>query len=239
MENNGLRIQKYLSDCGVMSRRRAEEEIRDGKIFVNGKVAEIGQKINPTDDVVMYHGKVIEKTDEKYYLMLNKPRGYVSTMSDDKDRRCVADLVKDVKARVYPIGRLDYNSEGVLLFTNDGEIANRLIHPSSDIEKVYLVRVKGKATSEQLEMLNKSMVIEGYRIRPCNVTVEDDTTENQLLRFVLHEGRNRQIRRMCEQVGLFVTRLKRISVGKIFLGGLGSGKWRSLTKQEVDYLKKL
>ena len=239
MENNGLRIQKYLSDCGVMSRRKAEEEIRDGKIFVNGKVAEIGQKINPTDDVVMYRGKIVERSEQKLYIMLNKPRGYVSTMSDDKDRRCVADLVKDVNSRVYPIGRLDYNSEGLLLFTNDGEIANRLIHPKSDIEKVYLVRVKGRATAEQLDMLNKSMVIEEYRIRPCNVSVEDDSSENQLLRFVLHEGRNRQIRRMCEQVGLFVTRLKRISVGKIFLSGLGSGKWRPLSKTEIDYLKKL
>ncbi len=239
MENNGLRIQKYLSDCGVMSRRKAEEEIKAGKIFVNGKPAEIGQKISATDDVVTYLGKIVERTEQKYYLMLNKPRGYVATLSDEKGRRCVADLVKDVNTRVYPIGRLDYNSEGVLLFTNDGEIANRLIHPKSNVEKVYLVRVKGKASLDQLETLNKSMVIEGYRIRPCNVTVEDDTTENQLLRFVLHEGRNRQIRRMCEQVGLFVTRLKRVSVGKIYLGGLQSGKWRLLTKSEIDYLKSL
>lgn len=239
MENNGIRIQKYLSDCGVMSRRKAEEEIKSGKIFVNFKPAEIGQKISPIDDVVTYMGKIVERTDKKYYIMLNKPRGYVATLSDEKGRRCVADLVKDVNSRVYPIGRLDYNSEGVLLFTNDGEIANRLIHPKSNVEKVYHVRVKGKATKEQLERLNQSMVIEGYRIRPCNVTVEDDTTENQLLRFVLHEGRNRQIRRMCEQVGLFVTRLKRVSVGKIYLGGLASGKWRILTKQEIDYLKSL
>ncbi len=239
MENNGLRIQKYLSDCGVMSRRKAEEEIKAGKIFVNGKAAEIGQKISATDDVVTYLGKIVEKTEQKYYLMLNKPRGYVATLSDEKGRRCVADLVKDLNTRVYPIGRLDYNSEGVLLFTNDGEIANRLIHPKSNVEKVYFVRVKGKASSEQLERLNKSMVIDGYRIRPCNVTVQDDTTENQLLRFVLHEGRNRQIRRMCEQVGLFVTRLKRISVGKIYLESLPVGKWRLLTKQEVDYLKSL
>lgn len=239
MENNGLRIQKYLSDCGVMSRRKAEEEIKAGKIYVNGKPAEIGQKISATDDVVTYMGKIVERNGQKVYLMLNKPRGYVATLSDEKGRRCVADLVKDVNCRVYPIGRLDYNSEGVLLFTNDGETANRLIHPKSNVEKVYHVRVKGKATAEQIEQLNKSMVIEGYRIRPCNVTVEDDTTENQLLRFVLHEGRNRQIRRMCEQVGLFITRLKRVSVGKIYLGGLTPGKWRPLTKQEIDYLKSL
>lgn len=239
MENKDIRIQKFISDCGVMSRRKAEEEIKAGKIFVNGRPAEIGQKISATDDVVTYMGKLVEKTDKKYYLMLNKPRGYVATLSDEKGRRCVADLVKDINCRVYPIGRLDYNSEGVLLMTNDGEIANRLIHPKSNVEKVYHVRIKGKATREQLEALNKSMVIEGYRIRPCNVTVEDDSTENQLLRFVLHEGRNRQIRRMCEQVGLFITRLKRVSVGKIYLGGLSSGKWRLLTKQEIDYLKSL
>lgn len=186
-----------------------------------------------------YMGKIVERTEQKYYLLLNKPRGYVATLSDDKDRKCVADLVKDINCRVYPIGRLDYNSEGALLFTNDGEIANRLIHPKSNVEKVYLVRVKGKATAEQIQRLNQSMIIEGYKIRPCNVTVEDDTTDNQLLRFVLYEGRNRQIRRMCEQVGLFVTRLKRISVGKIYLGGLASGKWRLLTKAEIDYLKSL
>ncbi len=234
-----LRLQKYISDCGVMSRRKAEEEIEAGKIFVNGKRAVIGQKVSPEGDVVTYMGKIVEKTDKKIYLMLNKPRGYVATLSDEKDRKCVADLVKDINCRVYPIGRLDYNSEGVLLFTNDGEIANRLIHPKSNIEKVYMVRVKGKASAEQLERLNQSMVIEGYRIRPAKVTVEDDSLENQLLRFVLHEGRNRQIRRMCEQVGLFVTRLKRVSVGKIYLGSLPVGKWRLLTKPEIDYLKQL
>ena len=237
MEN--IRIQKFLSDCGVMSRRRAEEEIKNEKIFVNGIPAEIGQKIDPEGDIVTYMGKIVERTDKKYYLLLNKPRGYVSTLSDEKDRQCVADLVKDLDARVYPIGRLDYNSEGALLFTNDGELANRLIHPKGNVEKVYLVRVKGKTTPEQLDRLNKSMVIEGYRIRPCKVTVEDDTTDNQLLRFVLHEGRNRQIRRMCEQVGLFVTRLKRISIGRIYLESLPSGKWRFLTKAEIDYLKSL
>lgn len=239
MENNQIRIQKYISDCGVMSRRKAEDEIKAGKIYVNGRPAEIGQKISPIDDVVTYMGKLVERTEAKYYLMLNKPRGYVATLSDEKGRRCVADLVADINTRVYPIGRLDYNSEGVLLMTNDGETANRLIHPKSNVEKVYHVRIKGKATDEQLAALNKSMVIEGYRIRPCKVTVEDDTTENQLLRFVLHEGRNRQIRRMCEQVGLFINRLKRVSVGKIYLGSLQTGKWRLLTKQEIDYLKSL
>ena len=239
MEQKEVRIQKFISDCGVMSRRKAEEEILNGKIYVNGNKAQIGQKVNPTDDIVTYLGKIVEKTDKKVYLMLNKPRGYVATLSDDKDRKCVAELVKDVNCRVYPIGRLDYNSEGVLLFTNDGEIANRLIHPSGNVEKVYLVRIKGKIEDWQLEKLNSPMTIEGYRLKPVKVTIEDSSTENQLLRFVLHEGRNRQIRRMCEQVNLFVTRLKRVSIGKIYLGGLAPGKWRLLTKAEVDYLKSL
>ncbi len=239
MENSEVRIQKFISDCGVMSRRKAEEEIINGKIFVNGTKATIGQKINPSDDIVTYLGKIVERNDKKIYLMLNKPRGYVATLSDEKDRKCVADLVRDINTRVYPIGRLDYNSEGVLLMTNDGEIANRLIHPKSNVEKVYLVRIKGKIEDWQLEKLNAPMVIEGYHLKPVKVTIEDSTGENQVLRFVLHEGRNRQIRKMCEQVNVFITRLKRVSIGKIYLGGLPSGKWRILTKGEVDYLKSL
>ena len=239
MENTEVRIQKFISDCGVMSRRKAEEEIINGKIFVNGTKATIGQKINPTDDIVTSLGKIVERNDKKIYLMLNKPRGYVATLSDEKDRKCVADLVRDINTRVYPIGRLDYNSEGVLLMTNDGEIANRLIHPKSNVEKVYLVRIKGKIEDWQLEKLNAPMVIEGYRLKPVKVTIEDSTGENQVLRFVLHEGRNRQIRKMCEQVNVFITRLKRVSIGKIYLGGLNAGKWRLLTKGEVDYLKSL
>lgn len=237
--DNQIRIQKFISDCGVMSRRKAEEEILNGKISVNGKKAVIGQKVSPTDDIVTYMGKIVERNDKKVYLMLNKPRGYVATLSDEKDRRCVADLVKDVNCRVYPIGRLDYNSEGVLLFTNDGEIANRLIHPKANVEKVYMVRIKGHIEDWQLEKLNGSMVIDGYHLKPVKVTIEDSSGENEVLRFVLHEGRNRQIRKMCEQVNLFITRLKRVSIGKIYLGGLPSGKWRLLTKGEVDYLKSL
>lgn len=237
--DNQIRIQKFISDCGVMSRRKAEEEILNGKISVNGKKAVIGQKVSPTDDIVTYMGKIVERNDKKVYLMLNKPRGYVATLSDEKDRKCVADLVKDVNCRVYPIGRLDYNSEGVLLMTNDGEIANKLIHPSGNVEKVYLVRIKGKIEDWQLEKLNAPMVIDGYRLKPVKVTIEDSTGENQVLRFILHEGRNRQIRKMCEQVNVFITRLKRVSIGKIYLGGLSSGKWRLLTKGEVDYLKAL
>ncbi len=239
METKELRIQKYLSECGVMSRRRAEEEIAKGKVFVNGKPAEIGQKIDPESDVVVYMGKPVEKTDSTCYIMLNKPRGYVSTLSDEKGRSCVAELVREVPFRVYPIGRLDLNSDGLLLFTNDGEMTNKLLHPKNEVDKEYLVRIRGKATPEQLQKLNRPMTIDGYRIAPAKVTVFSDTGENQILKFVIHEGRNRQIRKMCEQADIFVSRLKRISFGALELGTLPSGKWRYLTKNEIQYLKKL
>ena len=234
-----LRLQKYLSECGVMSRRRAEEEIEKGTVLVNGKRAVIGQKINPDYDYVEYRGKPVEKTTDLCYIMLNKPRGYVSTLSDEKGRDCVAALVKDIPFRVYPIGRLDLNSDGLLLFTNDGELTNKLLHPKNEVDKTYLVRIRGKATPEQLARLNRPMTIDGYRISPAKVTVSSDTGENQILQFVIHEGRNRQIRKMCEQVDLFVSRLKRISFGELELGTLKSGHWRLLTKEEIKYLKSL
>ncbi len=239
MDEKNIRIQKYLSECGTMSRRKAEEEILKGRITVNGKAANIGQKIDPDTDCVEYMGKLVEKTDALCYIMLNKPRGYVSTLSDEKGRQCVAELVSDVPFRIYPIGRLDLNSDGLLLFTNDGELTNKLLHPKNEVEKEYLVRIRGKATPEQIERLNRPMTIDGYRISPAKVSVMSDTGENQILRFVIHEGRNRQIRKMCEQVDLFVSRLKRISFGQLELGTLKSGHWRPLTKQEIKYLKSL
>ncbi len=239
METKEVRIQKYISECGVMSRRRAEEEIAAGKIRVNGRPAEIGQKINPFEDYVEYMGKPVEKTDEYCYVMLNKPRGYVSTLSDEKGRDCVAQLVKDVPVRIYPIGRLDLNSDGLLLFTNDGELTNKLLHPKNEVDKEYLVRIKGKVTPEQLARLNRPMTIDGYRIAPAKVTVSGDTGENQILKFIIHEGRNRQIRKMCEQADILVSRLKRIRFGSLELGTLKSGNWRYLTKKEIQYLKSI
>ncbi len=239
MENKEVRIQKYLSECGVISRRRAEEEIEKGNIRVNGRVATIGQKIDPNEDYVEYMGRPVEKKHDMCYIMLNKPRGYVSTLSDEKSRPCVAELVRDVPMRIYPIGRLDFNSDGLLLFTNDGELTNKLLHPKNEVDKEYLVRIKGKVTPEQLDRLNRPMTIDGYRIAPAKVTVSGDTGENQILKFIIHEGRNRQIRKMCEQVDIFVSRLKRIRFGELELGTLKSGKWRVLTKKEIQYLKSL
>jgi len=233
-----VRIQKYLSDCGVMSRRTAEKEILLGKVLVNGKPAKIGQKIDPDRDTVEYKGKTIKKETQRYtYIMLNKPIGYVTTMSDEKGRKCVADLVKDVGVRVYPVGRLDLNSEGLLLMTNDGELTELLTHPKHRIKKVYHVKIDSEITPEQLKELSSSMEIDGYTIQPVKTTVLKMAEGKTVLQMELYEGRNRQIRKMCEKVGLEIINLKRVAIGEIKLGNLGKGRWRYLTKSQVEYLK--
>ncbi len=232
-----LRIQKYIADCGVMSRRSAEREIEAGNIKVNGEYATIGQKIDPRRDVITYKGKKITNSiNHKTYVMLNKPKGYVTTLSDEKDRKCIKELIAGVKERVYPIGRLDMNSEGLLLLTNDGELTNILTHPKHDVAKVYLVRVKGEVDGKTLTKLNLPMDIDGYTIKPVKVVKIRDNENSTLLSFELHEGRNRQIRKMCESCELSVLSLKRISEGKLLLGDLPTGKWRYLTRDEVKYL---
>ena len=222
-----------------MSRRAAEKEIEAGKIKVNGQPALMGQKIDPERDKVTYNGKpVVLKTERKVYVMLNKPRGYVTTLSDDKSRKCVAELVKDVGERVYPVGRLDMDSEGLLLFTNDGELANKLMHPRHRIPKIYHVRVKGEITPEQLKALSRPMDIDGYEILPVECSVVTRKEGFTVIRMELYEGRNRQIRKMCEQNELEITKLQRVAIGSIKLGDLSPGSWRHLTRSQVDYLKK-
>lgn len=239
MEQNEVRVQKYVADCGLMSRRKAEEEILAGRIRVNGERVEQGRKIVPGIDVVEYLGRPVEKPDSKHYvyIMLNKPRGYVTTMKDELGRKCVAELVEDVGVRVYPCGRLDLDSEGLLLLTNDGELANKLMHPSHHIPKLYTVKVKGKLTEEQLKKLNRPMVIDGYETRPAVVKILTMREEETSLGITLYEGRNRQIRKMCEQLDLTVLSLKRIAIGSITLGTLRSGCWKRLTRTQVEYLK--
>lgn len=235
-----IRLQKFFTDCGIMSRRAAEEEIRKGLVFVNGRPAPVGTKIDPETDCVTYKGQRICAPGKKelVYIILNKPRGYATTTSDPHEKKCVMDLITDVKVRVYPVGRLDKVSEGLLLLTNDGELANRLTHPKHEIPKIYRVKVNGSVQEEQLATLTSPLVIDGYRIEPVDVQVYalDDTSTT--LTFTLYEGRNRQIRKMCEQAGLTVRRLNRIAIGHLKLGGLPVGKWRSLTKEEVAYLYK-
>lgn len=231
------RLQKFISEAGIMSRRAAEEEIKKGNIKVNGARAELGQKIDDERDVVEYRGKIISADSHHIYIMLNKPAGYVTTMSDEHARKCVAELVSDVPERVYPIGRLDRESEGLLLFTNDGEFANRMMHPRYHKPKIYHVKIRGKVEPEKVTALSRPMKIDDYITKPANVSVVTLKEDYTVLAIELFEGRNRQIRKMCEQVGLFIMTLRRISVGNVKLGDLRPGKWRYLTKSEVASLK--
>lgn len=232
------RLQKYLAECGVASRRKCEELIAAGNVRVNGKVAEIGDKVNPRADRITVNGRKVERHNELVYIMLYKPRGYVTTMSDEMDRKCVAELVSGVGKRVFPVGRLDRESEGLLLFTNDGEFANALTHPVGHVTKTYRVSVKPAITEEQLTVLTSSIVIDGRSTVPAQVNVLSNEADRTVLEIVLREGRNRQIRRLCEEAGLETARLKRTAVGTLKLGMLRVGEWRHLGKDEVDALKK-
>lgn len=233
-----IRIQKYLSDAGVASRRAAEAAVADGKVTVNGRICETGQKVGDGDVIVYCGRRVTRENKKKIYVMLNKPRGYVTTNKDEGGRKCTADLVADLGERVYPVGRLDRDSEGLLILTNDGELANLLMHPSHEIPKIYNVRVRGAVTDEQLDVLRSPLEIDGYKIKPVNVDIIGATEVSTLLRFRLYEGRNRQIRKMCEQAGLAVSRLTRVAIGDIAIGDLQLGKYKHLTPAQVAYLSK-
>lgn len=234
-----IRLQKIFTDCGILSRRAAEEAIRAGKVRVNGEIAEIGQKIDPVRDIVEYRGTplVWRAAPERHYILLNKPRGFVTTLSDEKGRQTVRDLVASLGCRVYPVGRLDMDSDGLLLLTDDGALTERLTHPRHEIPKYYTVTVKGIPTAEQLTALNAPFLLDGYHTRPAKVKRLGTEGSNTLLSFELYEGRNRQIRRMCEQVGLRILRLTRTAIGRIGLGDLPAGQYRHLTTAEVAYLK--
>lgn len=234
-----IRLQKYFTDCGVLSRRAAEKEIAEGRVKVNGHTATLGTKIDPEADLVTWGGVTVKPTaTEHHYIALNKPRGYITTMSDPHARKCVTELLEGHRGRVYPIGRLDYVSEGLLLFTDDGELANRLTHPKHHLPKVYRVKVAGKVTDEIYEALTGEMELDGYVIAPVGVSVISEDETGTVLKMTLNEGRNRQIRKMCEKVGLTVKRLCRVSIGPIKLDGLPVGKWRYLTDSEVEALKR-
>lgn len=233
-----IRLQKYFTDCGVLSRRAAEAEIAAGKVTVNGAVAVTGQKIDPECDVVEYRGaRVLPSRAEKMTVLLHKPRGFVTTLSDEKGRRTVAELVADAGVRLYPVGRLDMDSDGLLLMTCDGELANRLIRPAHTLPKKYRVCVRGEVSPAALARLNEPFLMDGYTTRPAKVRLLSREGDNSLLSFELYEGRNRQIRRMCEEVRLPVLSLTRVAIGDLILGDLPVGHYRVLTKKETDYLK--
>lgn len=239
MKDNKIRLQKHLSACGVASRRKAEELIEQGKVKVNGRVASIGDKVDPKRDKVTVRGKNVVAVTQKVYIMVNKPRGYVTTMSDEFDRKTVSDLVKDVGVKVFPVGRLDRDSEGLLIMTNDGELANMITHPSSHVNKTYRVTVGGAVNDEQIDKLCTGVVIDGKKTLPCDVFVLERREDRTVLNFIIHEGRNRQIRKMCDVVGLEVLRLKRTEIAGVKLGGLKTGSWRDLNERELTRLSSL
>ena len=236
MKDSKIRLQKHLSQCGIASRRKAEELIEAGKVKVNGKIATIGDKVDPKRDKVTVRGKNVVAVNEKVYIMLHKPRGFVTTLSDELGRKTVADLVKDVGVKVFPVGRLDRDSEGLLIMTNDGELANILTHPSSHINKTYRVTVKGQVSEEQINSLCSGIDIDGRKTLPCDVFVMERKEDRTVLCFITTEGRNRQIRRMCEAVKLEVLRLKRTEIAGVKLGMLPQGSWRNLNDRELQRL---
>lgn len=232
------RIQKILSARGVASRRAAEQLIEDGRVTVNGVIAALGQRADPQEDEILVDGQPIPTGVKPVYIMLNKPRGFVTTLSDEQGRRTAAQLVEDCGVRVYPVGRLDLSSEGLLLFTNDGAFAKTMMHPSHEVNKTYMAWVTGY-TPEGFQRLQQPIVLDGYTVRTPQVRQWTVKGEQAQLEITIHEGRNRQVRRMCNAAGMHVTRLRRIGEGKLKLGDLSVGKWRYLTDEEVEMLKKL
>lgn len=238
------RLQKYMARCGVASRRKCEEIILSGKVKVNNKlVNELGVKINSEIDIVSYEGKIIKPEEKKLYIMLNKPEGYITSVKDEKGRKTILDLVK-VDERIYPIGRLDYDSSGLILLTNDGDIYNKIIHPRVKIGKKYIVLCKGEFSKEELIRFENGIDIGGYVTAKAKIEILDKEKEknnsiNTLVEITIHEGKNRQIRRMCEALGHSVISLKRISIGDLKLGYLKKGEWRNLTENELKYLNSL
>ena len=230
------RLQKILSARGVCSRRQAEELLAAGRVTCDGVVCAVGDRADPEVNTICIDGKPLPTGAKPVYIMLHKPRGFVTTLKDEKERRDVSQLI-DCGTRVYPVGRLDMDSEGLLLFTNDGEFANRMMHPKHEMNKTYHAWVE-KCTDAGLEKVKLPIELDGYRIAPPEVTVLHREGNRALLEITIHEGRNRQVRRMCEKAGMYVTRLRRVSEGSLTLGDLPKGKWRYLTEEEIAEVTK-
>jgi len=233
------RLQKFMARCGVASRRKCEEIITGGRVKVNDIViSELGHKVDPEKDSVYVDNKIINIEENKVYIALNKPEGIVSTVKDEKERKTILDLVK-TKERIYPIGRLDYDTSGLIILTNDGDIYNRVIHPRQAINKVYIALLEGCATEEEISKFCNGIDIDGYITAKANFEMTKRIGFNSKVTITIHEGKNRQIRKMCDVIGHPVIALKRISVGEISLGNMEKGEWRNLTEEEIKYLKNL
>lgn len=235
-----MRLQKYMALCGVASRRKAEELILEGVVQVNNKVVqELGVTIDPDKDIVKVNDKRIVAEGKKIYIMLNKPVGYVTTLKDEKDRRIVTDLIEGVKERIYPVGRLDADTTGLLLLTNDGDLAYKLTHPSNEVMKRYIAIVEGVPNRWELEKFRSGLIIDGKPTAEAFIKIAKRYEDESILDIAIHEGRNRQVKKMCESINHPVKKLKRIAIGNLELGGLNLGNWRHLEESEVEYLKKL
>lgn len=233
------RLQKYMARCGVASRRKCEEIITSGVVKVNEEIiTELGFKVDGDSDKVYVQGNLIEVEENKVYFILNKPRGYVSTVKDEKDRSTILDIVK-VKERIYPIGRLDYDTSGLMLLTNDGDVFNKVIHPREEINKKYVALIEGSPTENEINKFCTGVYIDGYKTAKAKFVVLREFSDKTEVEITIHEGKNRQVRKMCDAIGHSVISLKRISVGKIELGKMPQGEYRSLTFEEVEYLKSL
>ncbi|WP_066640006.1 pseudouridine synthase [Desulfolucanica intricata] len=233
------RLQKVMAQAGIASRRRCEELIAEGAVRVNGRlVTQPGTKVNAMQDRIQVHGKTINQTKKKIYILMYKPRGYVTTLHDPQNRKTIADLLNNIKERVYPVGRLDYDSEGLLLVTNDGELTHALTHPSHEVKKTYLVTVSGVPSKEALEQMAGGLDLEDGPTSPAQVELVDVLQDRSLLEITIHEGRNRQVRRMFEKIGHPVLRLKRIKLGPLNLKGIRPGRYRFLNNKEIRELKK-
>lgn len=228
-----VRLQKYLADCGVASRRKSEEIIKSGRVTVNGAViTEMGYKVACGDEVRV-DGKKVMPEESKVYIALNKPYGYVTTVKDQFGRPAVVDLVRDIKVRLFPVGRLDYDTSGLIILTNDGDFTYRLTHPKHEIKKVYIAKVLGTFTKQEITKFESGLEIDDYVTAPSKIRVLESDAKTSTVEITIHEGKNRQVRKMCEKVGHPVVMLKRISIGNIQLDGLPEGKWRELTKDEL------
>lgn len=235
-----VRLQKYLADCGVASRRASEEIIRSGRVSVNGEVIrEMGVKIDEDADTVLLDGAPVTPRKKMIYIMLNKPAGFVTTVSDDKGRGTVMDLVSDIPHRVYPVGRLDYDTEGLLLMTNDGDLTYKLTHPKNNVEKTYIAEVSGNINMDAITKLRNGVFIDGVKTSPAKVSVIGATQLGAKLEITIHEGRNRQVRKMFEAVGCIVKKLTRTKEAGLNLGHIPLGRWRKLSESEINMLKKI